>query len=182
MLGSGAKPSTTIERGLDMVMPPYVANLREKVGHDLLWLPGATAIVLDSSSGQSEVLLVRRSDNNEWTPVSGISDPGEDPDITAVREVFEETTVRVQVDRVLWIQALPASEYVNGDQVQYFDVAFSCSRISGEARVGDDESSDVRWWRTDDLPPMDQRFVDMIRVASDGAPGVLLGTDRRHLN
>ena len=105
-----------------MAMPPYIAQLRQKVGRELLWLPGATAIVLDSSNGQLEVLLVRRSDNNEWTPVSGFSDPGEDPDITAVREVFEETTVHVKVDKVLWIQALPESEYVNGDKVQYFDV------------------------------------------------------------
>lgn len=163
-------------------MPPYIADLRQKVGHELLWLPGATAIVLDSSNGQPEVLLVRRSDNNEWTPVSGFSDPGEDPDITAVREVFEETTVHVKVDRVLWIQALPESEYVNGDRVQYFDVAFSCSRVSGEARIGDDESSDVRWWKIDDLPPMDQRFVDMIHVASTCTPGVLMGTERRQLN
>ena len=99
-----------------------------------------------------------------------------------MREVFGETTVHVKVDRVLWIQALPESEYVNGDKVQYFDVAFRCSRVSGEARIGDDESSNVRWWKIDDLPPMDQRFVDMIHVASTSTPGVLLGTERRQLN
>ena len=74
-----------------MPIPPYVLHLRTMVGRELLWMPGVTAVVLrDGPSGPGavpEVLLVRRSDNGAWTPVTGIVDPGEHPHVTAVREV-----------------------------------------------------------------------------------------------
>ena len=37
--------------------------------------------------------MVKRSDNGEWTPVTGIVDPGEEPAVGAVREALEETGV-----------------------------------------------------------------------------------------
>ena len=45
-----------------MPTPEYVLALRAGVGHDLLWLPGVTAVVLRGD----DVLLVRRADNGEW--------------------------------------------------------------------------------------------------------------------
>ncbi|MBA2773338.1 MAG: DNA mismatch repair protein MutT, partial [Nocardioidaceae bacterium] len=39
-----------------MPIPDFIVRLRQKVGHDLLWLPGVTAVVLRGE----EVLLVRR--------------------------------------------------------------------------------------------------------------------------
>lgn len=68
-----------------MPVPDYVLGLRTHVGHELLWLSGVTAVVLDASSSQA--LLVRRSDNNEWAPITGTLDPGEQPARGAVREV-----------------------------------------------------------------------------------------------
>ena len=39
------------------------------------------------------MLLVKRSDNGAWTPVTGIVDPGEEPAVAAAREALEETGV-----------------------------------------------------------------------------------------
>ena len=69
-----------------MPTPEYILSLREKIGHDLLWLPGATAVVLH----EGRILLGRRSDNGNWAPITGIVDPGEEPAATAVRECLEE--------------------------------------------------------------------------------------------
>ena len=63
-----------------MSTPEYILSLREKIGHDLLWLPGATAVVLH----EGRILLGRRSDNGNWAPITGIVDPGEEPAATAV--------------------------------------------------------------------------------------------------
>ena len=55
-----------------MPTPEYILTLREKIGHDYLWLSGATAVIRRDSDHR--VLLVRRSDNGAWTPVTGIVD------------------------------------------------------------------------------------------------------------
>ena len=63
-----------------MPTPDFVLDLRARIGHDLLWLSGVSAVVLrPAPGGGEEVLLVRRSDNGAWTPVTGIIDPGEEP-------------------------------------------------------------------------------------------------------
>ena len=72
-----------------MPVPDFIIELREKVGHSMLWLSGATAVVLRSSNDGEQVLLVRRADDGAWSPVAGIVDPGEDPHVTAIREAAE---------------------------------------------------------------------------------------------
>jgi 8-oxo-dGTP pyrophosphatase MutT (NUDIX family) len=131
-------------------IPDFVRDLRRSVGHAELWLPGVTAVVVRDR----ELLLVRRSDNGEWSPVTGIVDPGEEPGVAARREVLEETGVAVSVDRLAWVQALPTLTHVNGDVATYLDHTFACSYVSGQPHVADDESTEVRWCPLDDLPAL----------------------------
>jgi len=131
-------------------IPDFVRELRRSVGQVELWLPGITAVVVRGD----DLLLVRRSDNGEWSPVTGIVDPGEDPGVAARREVLEETGVEVSVDRLAWVQALPTLTHANGDVATYLDHTFACSYLAGEPHVADDESTEVRWCPLDDLPPM----------------------------
>jgi 8-oxo-dGTP pyrophosphatase MutT (NUDIX family) len=147
-------------------IPDFVVELRRHIGTAPLWLPGVTAVVLDGD----RVLLVQRSDNGEWSPVTGIVDPGEDPGVTARREVLEETGVAVAVERLAWVQALPPTTHVNGDRATYLDHTFACRYLSGEADVGDDESTDVRWFAVDDLPPMRPSYRDRIACVLEGDP------------
>ncbi|KNX36248.1 NUDIX hydrolase [Luteipulveratus halotolerans] len=162
-----------------MPIPPYISELREHIGTRLLWLPGATAYVVREHEGATQLLLVRRSDNGQWTPICGMTDPGEEPDVTAVREAFEEARVRIQVERLLAVQALSTTTYPNGDQAQYLDHAFRCRWVSGEASVGDDESTDVGWFALDELPELNDRFRSHLRLALDPGPHVLFGREGR---
>ncbi|WP_446664771.1 NUDIX hydrolase [Flexivirga sp. B27] len=162
-----------------MSTPPYVAALREKIGTDLLWMPGASAYILREGEHGTQVLLVRRADNARWTPVTGICDPGEEPDVTAARESQEEACVEIAVERLLAVTALRPIAYDNGDRCQYLDHAFRCRWVAGEARVGDEESNDVRWFDVDDLPELLPRFVKQLAMAlGDGGP-VLFGAAQR---
>ena len=159
-----------------MPIPPYVLHLRSMVGTELLWMPGVTAVVLRATShGADEVLLVKRSDNGAWTPVTGIVDPGEDPHVTAVREVEEEACVVVEVERLVWVSATSVVTHVNGDLGQYLDHTFRCRWVSGEPRPGDDESTDAGWFPLDALPQMRQVFLDRIAVAVANPTDVRLG-------
>lgn len=162
-----------------MPIPEHVLALRDKVGTDLLWLPGSSAYVLRDGERGPEVLLVRRSDNGRWTPITGICDPGEEPDVTARREALEEACVEIEVERLLAVSSLIPIEYPNGDRAQYLDHAFRCRWLSGEARVGDDESSDVRWFDVDDLPDLQPRFRRQLAMALAEDGPVLFGKAQR---
>jgi ADP-ribose pyrophosphatase YjhB (NUDIX family) len=148
-------------------VPDFVLRLREHVGHDLLWLPGVTAVVVHDD----EVLLVRRADNGVWSPVTDIVDPGEHPARAAVREVLEETGVRCDVEELVWVNVTEPILHVNGDLAQYLDHTFRCRYLGGTPRVADDESVDVRWFPLAALPEMSASLLDRITTAlsHDGA-------------
>src|SRR5688572_2341570 len=145
-------------------VPDFIVAVRRKIGHDPLWLPAVTAVVRRGT----DVLLVRRSDNGRWTPVTGIVDPGEEPAVAAAREVWEEAGVRVRVDRLASTGAHPEIVHANGDRAAYLDLTFACTWLEGEAHVADDESSDVRWWPLSALPPMGDVMTARIDAATSG--------------
>ncbi len=145
-------------------VPEFVVAIREKIGHDPLWLPGVTAVIRRGD----EVLLVKRSDNGQWAPVTGIVDPEEEPAVAAAREAMEEAGVRIRVDRLASTSAHGPILHVNGDRASYLDLTFACTWVSGEAHVADDESTEVRWWPVRALPPMGETMVARIDAAFSG--------------
>ncbi|MCW2819403.1 MAG: hypothetical protein JWR42_2190 [Marmoricola sp.] len=138
-----------------MATPDFVVELRRGIGHDRLWLPGVTAVVRRGEGEQTQVLLVRRSDDGAWTPVTGIVDPGEQPAAAAAREALEETGVEISVDRLARIGVTDDIVYPNGDRAVYLDLTFACTWRSGEAHVADEESTDVRWCTAGELDDLD---------------------------
>ena len=111
---------------VSMGTPQFILNLRKKIGHDELWLPGVTGVILRSGDGgggegtAQEVLLVQRSDNHHWTPVTGICEPSEQPDTAIMREALEETGLQIQVDRLLWVQAIDAVDLYQWGRCQLY--------------------------------------------------------------
>ena len=148
-----------------MTTPDFVLALREKIGHDDLWLPGVTAVVLRGS----EVLLVRRADSGAWTPVTGIVDPGEEPAIAAAREVLEEADVIAQVDSLSWVKVIDTVIYQNGDRSRYLDLVFRCRWVSGDPFPADGENTAAAWFPLDSLPELSEDMSERIRVAVLGA-------------
>ncbi|QBR93833.1 NUDIX hydrolase [Nocardioides euryhalodurans] len=144
-----------------MPIPDFVLELRRHVGQAELWMPGVTAVV----RREGQVLLVRRADNGEWAPVTGIVDPGEEPAVCAAREVLEETQVVARVDRLASTSVMRGVVHANGDRASYLDLCFACTWLSGEADVGDDESTEVRWFDTSALPPMRAELRARIEAA-----------------
>ncbi|KQQ05358.1 MULTISPECIES: NUDIX hydrolase [unclassified Rathayibacter] len=133
-----------------MATPGFILRLRERIGTELLWLTGVTAVILRGE----QVLLVRRADTGAWTPVTGVIDPGETVAGTAVREALEETGVVIEVERLVWVHTLAPMRYPNGDRAQYLDHTVRARYLSGEAHVADEESSEVGWFALDALPEM----------------------------
>ncbi|GGJ07125.1 NUDIX hydrolase [Streptomyces brasiliensis] len=148
-----------------MATPDFIRTLRTSAGHQLLWLPGVSAVVFDD---RGRVLLGQRADNHKWALLSGIPDPGEQPAACAEREVYEESAVRCVAERVVMVKAGRQVTYDNGDICQFMDITFRCRAVGGEARVNDDESLDVGWFEVDALPKMDDhQLVRLKRALSD---------------
>src|SRR5215510_12381657 len=126
-----------------MPVPEFVVELRRKIGQDLLWIPGVTAVVFDTAD---RVLLIRRADTGEWAPIGGILEPGEQPAVCAVREALEEAGVRIAVQRLASVRSGPPWTLPNGDRVQILDLTFRCRYESGEPYPADDECTDAAWF------------------------------------
>jgi ADP-ribose pyrophosphatase YjhB (NUDIX family) len=157
-----------------MATPDFILSLRERVGTELLWLTGVTAVILrgglDVLEPERRVLLVRRSDTGAWTAVTGVIDPGETVAGTARREAREETGVEIEVERLVWVHTLPPMTYPNGDRAQYLDHVVRARYVSGEAHVADEESSEVGWFALDALPPMSEEHRARIERALSEDP------------
>ena len=158
-----------------MPTPEFILALREKVGSTRLWLSGATAVVVREGGDGTEVLLVRRADNGEWTPVAGIVDPGEQPHDTAVREVAEEAGVGVEVERLVWLTVTEVITYANGDETQYIDHVFRCRWTSGDPHPVDGEATEAAFFPAGQLPSMGPRHTEQVRVALENRPEARLG-------
>jgi ADP-ribose pyrophosphatase YjhB (NUDIX family) len=162
-----------------MPIPEHVAALRTRVGTDLLWLPGVSAVVHDDDG---RLLLGRRADSGLWALPSGILDPGEQPAVGITREVLEETAVQIEVTAVVGVFSTPVIDYPNGDRSAYLDTLFLArpvsARAAAAARVADDESLEVGWFAAADLP---EQLAASARERLDLAQEFLAGPDRAAL-
>ena len=90
------------------------------------------AVVTRTVGDELQVLMVRRADDGRWTPVTGIVDPGEHPELAAVRETLEESSITARVVRLAQVGVTRFVEYTNGDRTQYLDLSYRCEYVSGE--------------------------------------------------
>jgi ADP-ribose pyrophosphatase YjhB (NUDIX family) len=134
-----------------IVISPYVRHLRERVGHDLLLLP-STAVLPRDDAGR--ILLVRLIDSGNWATIGGAVEPDETPRDGAIREAEEEAGVTVELGEILGVLGGPeyAVTYLNGDESAYVVTVFDATVISGNPRPDEDETSEVGWFRPDELP------------------------------
>ncbi len=128
----------------------YVSDIRAKVGHAPLLLPGASVIVRRGD----EVLLMRRSDTGDWTYHGGCLEPGETLEEAAARELREESGLIARRLTLVGVFAGPRQHviYPNGDEVYYTDTLFECTEFEGEPMESNDEVLEQRWFPLAALP------------------------------
>jgi 8-oxo-dGTP pyrophosphatase MutT (NUDIX family) len=134
-----------------MPIPPYIIEMRRHIGHRMLYLPAIKAVVIND---KQEILLQKSRDTGTWMTIGGMIEPGEEPADAAVREVFEETAVRVAPIRVIGVYAGPEVTYPNADHIICQTIAFLCNPLDGSPRVNDDESLDVAYFPLNALPSL----------------------------
>ena len=144
-----------------MATPEFVLALRQHIGTAPLPLVGATAVVFRDE----KVLLGKRADNGSWQAISGIVEPGEEPADAAARECLEEAGVVVSVDRLALVQQMPRVTYDNGDQVDYLDLVFRCTWVSGDPHPADGELTEVGFYDLAAMGDVEDSHVRRIALA-----------------
>lgn len=134
-----------------MPIPDFVVRLREKLGHDLIPMTGATGVVRDA---EGRILLGLRADTGEWALPSGIIEPFEEPAVALAREIEEEAGIGIRVEALVAISATGEIRYPNGDLASYLDFTFTCTHLRGEPHPADGENEEMGWFALDALPPL----------------------------
>jgi ADP-ribose pyrophosphatase YjhB (NUDIX family) len=94
-----------------------------------------------------ELLLIRRSDNDNWAMPGGAVDLGESLAQAAVRETREESGVECEVTGLSGIYTDPGHVILytsDGEVRQEFSVVLT-ARATGGQLATSDETSQVRW-------------------------------------
>jgi 8-oxo-dGTP pyrophosphatase MutT (NUDIX family) len=147
----------------------YLWHLRQKIGHDLVLVPGA-AIAVQREDGQ--VLMIRRGDNGVWALPGGAAEVGGSFARTAVDELREETGLTIRAEDLIPAACFSDAEhhtlhYPNGDLAHYFSMCFVVRRWEGEPVPDGEETLELRFADLGDLPePFEgstARVVELLR-------------------
>jgi 8-oxo-dGTP pyrophosphatase MutT (NUDIX family) len=133
-----------------VAIPDFLVSLRKKIGNELLILPSAGVTLFDEIR---RVLLVRHTDPEIWTLPGGIVEPGESPADAALREVWEETGLLVELTSIFGVfggMDLVAT-YSNGDRAVYVTTIFRGKILGGKMRSDGDEIKELRFFTPEEL-------------------------------
>ena len=120
-----------------------------------------------------QVLVIQRADNGHWEPPGGVLELGESFEQGVAREVFEETGVRVSVDRLTGVYKNMTRGVVA--------LVFRCSPGSEPARPSD-EATSVRWLEPEAVTElMNPAYAVRIADALSDGPSVTRAHDGVHL-
>lgn len=136
----------------------------ERVGRLGRLAVGCSAAIFDAE--MHKILLVRRADNGRWTVPGGYMDPGESVTEACAREVWEETGLRVRVERLVSVYSSPhvLLEYPDGNRYQLVVLHFAAAPIGGELGVSD-ETTAAGYFSQAEVERMEISDMDHTRIA-----------------
>ncbi|MEA2008173.1 MAG: NUDIX domain-containing protein [Chloroflexota bacterium] len=125
---------------------------------------GCSATIFDSL--REKVLLTRRTDNNRWCLPGGGIDPGESVTEACIREVWEETGLRVQVRKLVGVYSSPNEvlEYPDGNRYHTIALNFDVEVVGGELTTSA-ETSEIAYFSIKELDEVDLMNRHRIRIA-----------------
>lgn len=135
-----------------------VKNFSAQPGYATAKIDVRGAVVRDG-----KILLVQERRDERWAMPGGWADVGDIPSEMVAREVWEESGFEVVPRKVLAV--FDANR--GGRPLEFFHaykIIFLCEITGGEARPSD-ETTDVRFFRFDELPPLSMQRTNEKHLA-----------------
>jgi ADP-ribose pyrophosphatase YjhB (NUDIX family) len=107
-------------------------------------VPSVNVVVVNDAG---EMLMIRRTDNDNWAVPGGAIDLGESVGQAAVRETREESGIECEITGIVGIYSDPKHVILytsNGEARQEFSIVLTARPLSGQPTPSS-ESSEVRW-------------------------------------
>jgi ADP-ribose pyrophosphatase YjhB (NUDIX family) len=107
-------------------------------------VPSVNVVVINDAG---EILMIRRTDNDNWAVPGGAIDLGESVAQAAVRETREESGIECEITGIVGIYSDPKHVLLytsNGEVRQEFSIVLTARPLSGQPTPSS-ESSEVRW-------------------------------------
>ena len=107
-------------------------------------VPSVNVVVVNDAG---EILMIRRTDNDNWAVPGGAIDLGESVAQAAVRETREESGIECEITGLVGIYSDPKHVLLytsNGEVRQEFSILLTARPLSGQPTPSS-ESSEVRW-------------------------------------
>jgi ADP-ribose pyrophosphatase YjhB (NUDIX family) len=106
---------------------------------------------------EDKIALIKRGiepSKGSWAPPSGFMEAGEKPEETALRELYEETSLRGEVKELLGIHTHDVEIY--GSLVI---IIFLVRITGGDIKAGDD-ALDAKFFKLEEIPEMNHDFYN----------------------
>lgn len=133
----------------------YIKDIRKHIGHAPMLSAGATVVILKDN----KILLNLRSDTNTWGIPGGALELGETLEETAARELKEETNL--EADSFTLLNVFSGKDfyfkYPNGDELYSVVALYLADGITGEMRITDKESYELKYFDKNELPMLESR-------------------------
>jgi ADP-ribose pyrophosphatase YjhB (NUDIX family) len=107
-------------------------------------VPSVNVVVVNEAG---EILMIRRTDNDNWAVPGGAIDLGESVAQAAVRETREESGIECEISGIVGIYSDPKHVLLytsNGEVRQEFSIVLTARPLSGQPTPSS-ETSEVRW-------------------------------------
>jgi len=134
------------------------------MGSSVLEIPTVSVLLFDD---RKRVLLVRHVEGNDWTTPGGMIEPYEIPSNAALREMWEETGLYVELTHIVGVFGgdICSSIYANGDKVAWVSTVFAARLKHGVLKADGEEALEARYFtrgatRGVDCKPHVHLFLD----------------------